>query len=172
MAIVDIQLPVEFQKYHFKGALETGAYPVKSLEDKEKLGKVMPRLLASQKDVVIVCPRGGGGAKNTYDYLKPNIKGARTQKCRPLFVHHRLTSAPNLNDTNIRWHFNTLSCAEKTLYLIAKNEKKSYLCQRKADGHVGELGWGQTRGVANSTLSHYHLAPIPTLTLPLKGRGF
>jgi rhodanese-related sulfurtransferase len=70
MAIVDIQVPVEFQKHHFKGALETGAYPVKSVEDKEKLDKVMPRLLQSQNDVVVVCPRGGGGAKNTYDYLK------------------------------------------------------------------------------------------------------
>lgn len=70
MAIVDIQLPAEFQKHHFKGALETGAFPVKSVEDKEKLDKVMPRLLESQNDVVVVCPRGGGGAKNTYDYLK------------------------------------------------------------------------------------------------------
>lgn len=70
LTIVDIQVPVEFQKHHFKGALETGAYPVKSLEDKGKLDKVMPRLLGSQNDLVIVCPGGGGGAKNTYDYLK------------------------------------------------------------------------------------------------------
>lgn len=70
MAIVDIQVPAEFQQHHFKGSLETSAYPVKSVEDKKKLDKVMPQLLATQNDVVVVCPRGGGGAKNTYDYLK------------------------------------------------------------------------------------------------------
>jgi rhodanese-related sulfurtransferase len=70
MAIVDIQVPAEFQQHHFKGSLETNAFPVKSPEEKEKLDKIMPRLLASHNDVVIVCPRGGGGAKNTYDYLK------------------------------------------------------------------------------------------------------
>ena len=70
MTIVDIQVPAEFQKHHFKGSVETGAYPVKSPDDKQKLDAIMPRLSAAQNDVVVVCPRGGGGAKNTYDYLK------------------------------------------------------------------------------------------------------
>ena len=70
MAIVDIQVPAEFSQHHFKAALETGAYPVKSAADKQKLDAVIPRLSATQSDVVVVCPRGGGGAKNTYDYLK------------------------------------------------------------------------------------------------------
>jgi len=70
MSIVDIQVPAEFQKQHFKGSLETNAYPVKAAEDKQKLDKALPMLLATLNDVVIVCPRGGGGAKNTYDYLK------------------------------------------------------------------------------------------------------
>lgn len=70
MTIVDIQVPAEFQQHHFKGSLETSAFPVKSVGDKEKLDRVMPQLLASQTDVVVICPRGGGGAKNTYDYLK------------------------------------------------------------------------------------------------------
>lgn len=70
MAIVDIQVPAEFQQHHFKAALETGAFPVKSAADKQKLDAVVPKLAAAKNDVVVVCPRGGGGAKNTYDYLK------------------------------------------------------------------------------------------------------
>lgn len=70
MAIVDIQVPAEFKQHHFNGALETGAYPVKSTADKQKLDAILPKLSTTQKDLVVICPRGGGGAKNTYDYLK------------------------------------------------------------------------------------------------------
>lgn len=70
MTIVDIQVPTEFSQHHFKSALETGAYPVKSTADKQKLDTVLPQLATTGKDVVVVCPRGGGGAKNTSDYLK------------------------------------------------------------------------------------------------------
>jgi len=70
MSIVDIQVPAEFQKQHFKGSLETNAYPVKTDIEKQKLDKVLPKLAETQNDVVVICPRGGGGAKNTYDYLK------------------------------------------------------------------------------------------------------
>ena len=70
MSIVDIQVPAEFQQHHFKGSLETNAYPVKTPDDKRKLDTILPGLAASSNDVVVICPRGGGGAKNTYDYLK------------------------------------------------------------------------------------------------------
>lgn len=70
MTIVDIQVPAEFKQHHFKGAMETGAYPVKSAADRQKLDAALPTLKASRNDVVVICPRGGGGAKNTYDYLK------------------------------------------------------------------------------------------------------
>ena len=69
MILVDIQPPADFAKRHFKGALETGAYPVKSDEEKKRLDSILDRINSSQDDVVIVCPRGGGGAKNTWDYL-------------------------------------------------------------------------------------------------------
>ncbi|MRR59098.1 MAG: rhodanese-like domain-containing protein [Deltaproteobacteria bacterium] len=68
--IVDIQVPDEFAKRHFSGSLETNAYPVKSDEERKRLDAVLDKINASNDDVVIVCPRGGGGAKNTYDYLK------------------------------------------------------------------------------------------------------
>jgi len=69
MTIVDIQVPAEFQQHHFKGSLETNAFPVKSADEKLKLEKILPLLSATQTDVVVVCPRGGGGAKNASDYL-------------------------------------------------------------------------------------------------------
>ena len=70
MAIVDIQVPAEFQQHHFKGSLETNAFPVKTADEKQKLDQLLPKLAATQNDVVVVCPRGGGGARNTHDYLK------------------------------------------------------------------------------------------------------
>lgn len=70
MIIVDIQAPEAFAKGHFKGALETNAYPVKSDEEKKRLDATLEKINATRDDVVIVCPRGGGGAKSTCDYLK------------------------------------------------------------------------------------------------------
>jgi len=70
LVIVDIQTPEEFTKHHFKGAVETNAYPVKSDEERARLDQTLTRISTTNADVVIVCPRGGGGAKNTYDYLK------------------------------------------------------------------------------------------------------
>lgn len=68
--IVDIQVEDEFSAHHIDGAVATYAYPVKSGEDKEKLSTVLEQARQSNEQVVIVCPRGGGGAKRTYDYLK------------------------------------------------------------------------------------------------------
>ncbi|GFO70000.1 hypothetical protein GMLC_35790 [Geomonas limicola] len=82
MIIVDIQVPVEFAKHHFKNALETDAFPAKSDAERAKLDKVLPVIAASQDEVVIVCPRGGGGAKNTWDYLKS--KGVAEKRMRIL----------------------------------------------------------------------------------------
>jgi len=70
MAIIDIQPAEEFGKQHFPGSIETNAYPVKSEESRERLDRALPRLAGSTDPVVIVCPRGGGGAKATYDHLK------------------------------------------------------------------------------------------------------
>jgi len=68
--IVDTQLPTQFAKHHFKGAIETNAYPANSDADRKRLDAVLPKIKAGRGDVVIVCPRGGGGAKNTFTYLK------------------------------------------------------------------------------------------------------
>jgi rhodanese-related sulfurtransferase len=70
MVIVDIQVPEEFTKSHFPGAMETNAYPVKSDEERIRLDQTLTEINATTAAVVIVCPRGGGGAQRTYDYLK------------------------------------------------------------------------------------------------------
>ncbi|NIQ98314.1 MAG: rhodanese-like domain-containing protein [Desulfuromonadales bacterium] len=70
MILVDIQVEEEYAARHLPGAVATHAYPVKSDVDRQKLAAVLPMIRASAEPVVIVCPRGGGGAKRTYDYLK------------------------------------------------------------------------------------------------------
>lgn len=70
VVIVDIQVPEEFASLHFEGSLETNAYPVKSDEERARLDQTLEKISATTAEVVIVCPRGGGGAKKTYDYLK------------------------------------------------------------------------------------------------------
>ncbi len=70
VVIVDIQVPEEFAKLHFEGSLETNAYPVKNAEERARLDQTLEKIGATTAEVVIVCPRGGGGAKKTYDYLK------------------------------------------------------------------------------------------------------
>jgi len=67
--IVDIQVEEEFTQHHIKGATPTYAYPVKSDADRAKLDTTVEQLNGNNDPVVIVCPRGAGGAKRTYDYL-------------------------------------------------------------------------------------------------------
>lgn len=67
--IVDIQVEDEFAQHHIKGATPTYAYPVKSDTDRAKLDATVERLKTNDDPVVVVCPRGAGGATRTYDYL-------------------------------------------------------------------------------------------------------
>lgn len=54
------------------GATQTNAYPVKSDEDIAKLNDVLLLAKENTKDVVIVCPRGAGGAERTFDFFIEN----------------------------------------------------------------------------------------------------
>ena len=67
--IVDIQVEEEFSQHHIKGATPTYAYPVKSDTDRTKLDLTVEQIKGNNDPVVVVCPRGAGGAKRTYDYL-------------------------------------------------------------------------------------------------------
>ncbi|MHB8765724.1 MAG: rhodanese-like domain-containing protein [Deferrisomatales bacterium] len=68
--VLDIQVEEEYAKHHITGARPTHAFPVKSPADKAKLDAAVADLAASPAPVVIVCPRGAGGAERTYDHLK------------------------------------------------------------------------------------------------------
>lgn len=68
--IADIQVKDAFVQHHLPGSIATYAYPVKSEGEKKQLDPIVAQQKADQKKVVIVCPRGGGGAKRAYDYLK------------------------------------------------------------------------------------------------------
>lgn len=67
--LVDIQVEEEFSQHHIRGAQATYAFPVKSDADKAKLQPTLTELRADSAPVVIICPRGAGGATRTYDYL-------------------------------------------------------------------------------------------------------
>lgn len=78
MFLVDIQVADEFSKHHLSGAIDTYAYPVKSDADRQKLDTAVTTVQATADPVVIVCPRGGGGAKRAYDYMaKQGVAGDR-----------------------------------------------------------------------------------------------
>lgn len=68
VVIVDIQEKPGFDKEHLKGAHATYAYPVKSDAEKARLAELIPNIKPDQK-VIIVCPRGAGGADRTYDFF-------------------------------------------------------------------------------------------------------
>jgi rhodanese-related sulfurtransferase len=71
IVIVDIQEKPGFDKEHLKGAVDTYAYPVKTDAEKAALGAVLPKI-GQDKKVIIVCPRGGGGADRAYDFYLEN----------------------------------------------------------------------------------------------------
>jgi len=68
--IADIQVEKEFAAHHFPGSFETNAYPVKSEVERQRLEPVVQAFQERHVEVVVVCPRGGGGAKRAYSYLK------------------------------------------------------------------------------------------------------
>jgi rhodanese-related sulfurtransferase len=70
LLIVDIQPAKDFSRQHFSGAIETNAFPVENAEEQKRLDPAVSAAGGNARDVVVVCPRGKGGAKRTYDYLK------------------------------------------------------------------------------------------------------
>jgi rhodanese-related sulfurtransferase len=71
--LIDIQVEEEYAKHHLRGTFPTHAYPVKTDEEQAKLLPALKNIINTDNDVVIICPRGAGGAKRTYKYL--NEKG-------------------------------------------------------------------------------------------------
>jgi len=71
--LVDIQPAADFEKQHLPGSIETNAFPAKTDEEKARLDKALAIIKTSKDPVVVVCPRGKSGAKNSYNYLE--LKG-------------------------------------------------------------------------------------------------
>ena len=68
--LVDIQPAADFEKQHLPGSIETNAFPAKTDDEKTRLDKALTIIKASKDPVVVVCPRGKSGAKNSYTYLE------------------------------------------------------------------------------------------------------
>lgn len=68
--LVDIQPAADFEKQHLPGSIETNAFPAKTDEEKARLDKALAVIKNSKDPVVVVCPRGKSGAKNSYNYLE------------------------------------------------------------------------------------------------------
>ena len=67
--IVDIQVEKEFKQHHLPGSIATYAYPVKNETERAAIDTAIAKFNETGAPVVIVCPRGKGGAKRTYDYM-------------------------------------------------------------------------------------------------------
>ncbi len=70
MVLVDIQVKDEFPLHHFQDSIETNAFPVETEEQRKMIDPAVAAAKKAGTDVVVVCPRGGGGAKRCYSYLK------------------------------------------------------------------------------------------------------
>lgn len=68
--LVDIQPAADFEKQHLPGSIETNAFPAAKDEEKARLDKALAIIKTSKDPVVVVCPRGKSGAKNSYNYLE------------------------------------------------------------------------------------------------------
>jgi len=68
--LVDIQPAADFEKQHLPGSIETNAFPAAKNEEKARLDKALIVIKASNAPVVVLCPRGKSGAKNSYTYLE------------------------------------------------------------------------------------------------------
>jgi len=69
LIVVDIQVPQEFSAHHLTGSLETNAFPAKTPAERQRLDRAVAVIKATTAPVIVVCPRGKGGAKNAYEYI-------------------------------------------------------------------------------------------------------
>ncbi len=69
MYILDIQVKEDYDAHHILGTIPTYAYPADTDELKSKIDVAFDKINATKDPIVVVCPGGGGGAKNTINYL-------------------------------------------------------------------------------------------------------
>jgi len=69
MIILDICPVEQFAKWHIPGAIGINAYPAQRPEEIARLEAALPKLVGD-KDIIVICPGGDGGAKRTIDLYK------------------------------------------------------------------------------------------------------
>ena len=69
LLLIDIQPVADFELHHLPGSIETNAFPAKTEAEKKRLDKTLTIINSSKVPVVVICPRGMSGAKNSYAYL-------------------------------------------------------------------------------------------------------
>jgi rhodanese-related sulfurtransferase len=69
IVLVDIQPAADFEKQHLPGSIETNAFPGKTDAEKIRLDKALSSINATKAPVIVICPSGKSGAKNSFEYL-------------------------------------------------------------------------------------------------------
>ncbi len=70
LTLFSTQTEKEYAKGFLPTAIPTFARPLESKSDYRKLDPVLAHVKGSDTEIVIICPRGGSGARRAYDYFK------------------------------------------------------------------------------------------------------
>ena len=69
MYLLDIQVEKEYKAHHIVNTIPTYAYPADTAKLKAKIDVALDKINATKDPIIVVCPGGGSGAKNTVGYL-------------------------------------------------------------------------------------------------------
>lgn len=67
--MIDVQKKNDFLLQHFAHSIGTSAYPVKTPKDTDKIRQVLDSITKTDKQIVIIGPRGTRASKRTVAYL-------------------------------------------------------------------------------------------------------
>ncbi len=67
--LIDIQPKEDYDAHHIVGTVPTYAYPADTDDLRSKIDVTLDEINKTDKPIIVICPGGGGGAKNTIDYL-------------------------------------------------------------------------------------------------------
>lgn len=70
LILFSTQTAKEYATGFLPTAIPTFARPLESETDYRKLDPVLAHAKGTKQDIVIICPRGGSGAKRSFDYFK------------------------------------------------------------------------------------------------------
>lgn len=77
--LLDIQPTDDYKAHHIVGTIPTYAYPADTDKLTAKIDVALDEITKTNYPIIVVCPGGGSGAKNTINYLtsKKNIDPSR-----------------------------------------------------------------------------------------------